>query len=1016
MSATQYRFLPWVRRGLADRVRTDDADSLPARAGVSVGVTLSNIPEVRRDLALYGPGDVIGVDPRQIIRATPRHGSSDVEPNYFAQIEFDAPDFPWLFTPARASQQEHLRPWCVLVVVDLAVIEAPVLRRGEPLPVLTVPREAIASELPDLAESWAWAHAQVIAAPGTDIAGTLAADPALSVSRLVAPRRLQPGRRYAACLVPAFDAGAVRGLGSSPNPETPVGAAWTASSPDVRLPVYYHWQFSTGPQGDFESLARRLQPFKASARIGVERMYIGDAGAPLPPLPAGSAGAYLDLDAALRAPQAGGPLPAIPAPIKTALRTVLNAAAAQSTAGADDPIYGPPIYGGWHTGTHKLTSTVAKWLLDLNLDPRSRAAAGLGAAIVRDNQEQFMQWCWEQVGEILEANRVLSRATLSREVLARAHARHLATLPADRLFAVAGPLHDRTRTGAVTIGEAIARSSLPDAAADVALRRLTGAQRPVLRTALARAGANRAAARQPRVRLVSGLAGGALDVDPTHFVPAGVLGSALGGLAIPSDPDADVDLTSLGLPVVAKASVLHRVRELSTARVAVTPTLVARGDLATTGLLGQRHLELTRELVAKAGVGVAAANALAEVRRHAGSIDAGTIEIGVAENGEFAPPRSAPHPRAHRVAALRFPAAVHDQPTVDRLKQSLRRAAPGGQLGSTPPAQHLVPFAIDAAGTALLTRTNPRITVPQRVSTMLVAGDRSLINHPPEGVEVAPTQDRIMAAPRLDVPLYSYLARLDPTRLLPGVGDLPAEAITLLETNSHFIEGLLAGANFEMNRELLWRQFPTDQRGTPFRAFWDRGATFDIPDVHSWSAANRLGDNAAGGPGGQIALLVRGRLLHRYPNTAIYAWRAGAGDKLVNPPGPDDIKFPVFSGVIGDDIAFVGFDLTNTQLTAGTGWFFVLQEQPTEPRFGFDEVDGASGATLPHLTNWSDTTWEHTGTPAGQWLRIDGNPLAALQLAGARFVDHAGHFAAITLQKPFRVAIHARHMVEGPHA
>ena len=91
-----------------------------------------------------------------------------------------------------------------------------------------------------------------------------------------------------------------------------------------------------------------------------------------------------------------------------------------------------------------------------------------------------MQWCWEQVGRILEANRLMSRARLSLEVLARLHERHVATLPPDRLFALAAPLHARTRQDAATVAAAVARSSLADAAGDPALRRLTSPARPVL--------------------------------------------------------------------------------------------------------------------------------------------------------------------------------------------------------------------------------------------------------------------------------------------------------------------------------------------------------------------------------------------------------------------------------------------------------------------------------------------------------------------------------------------------------
>ena len=36
--------------------------------------------------------------------------------------------------------------------------------------------------------------------------------------------------------------------------------AWNRADPaDVELPVYYFWEFSTGPVGDIETLARRLR-------------------------------------------------------------------------------------------------------------------------------------------------------------------------------------------------------------------------------------------------------------------------------------------------------------------------------------------------------------------------------------------------------------------------------------------------------------------------------------------------------------------------------------------------------------------------------------------------------------------------------------------------------------------------------------------------------------------------------------------------------------------------------------
>src|SRR5207248_10742817 len=131
----------------------------------------------------------------------------------------------------------------------------------------------------------------------------------------------------------------------------------------------------------------------------------------------------------------------------------------------------------------------------------------------------------------------------------------------------------------------------------------------------------------------------------------------------------------------------------------------------------------------------------------------------------------------------------------------------------------------------------------------------TLIGTRPKGVAVAPAQDRVLAFPEIDVPTYTYLAQLDRTRFLPGVDGIPAEAITLVETNPRFIEAFLAGANHELAREMLWRAFPTDQAGTPLQHFWAwRDGGPDIPPIHTWRATTALGGNGRAGAGGHIVV------------------------------------------------------------------------------------------------------------------------------------------------------------------
>ncbi|MDX6505062.1 MAG: hypothetical protein QOE29_2187, partial [Gaiellaceae bacterium] len=204
---------------------------------------------------------------------------------------------------------------------------------------------------------------------------------------------------------------------------------------------------------------------------------------------------------------------------------------------------------------------------------------------------------------------------------------------------------------------------------------------------------------------------------------------------------------------------------------------------------------------------------------------------------------------------------------------------------------------------------------------------------------------------------------------------------------SAFIESYMVGLNHEMGRELLWRGFPTDQRGTVFARFWDRRGSVetatapvpekDIPPIHGWRdaqlAPTALGANMSHAGKELVVLLIRGDLLHRYPRATIYVQRARwqrdtAGDivfendlALREPvPLPDDAaweqdaRFPAFRGGVGADISFLGFALTREKVRGvdgsratprtrddKAGWYVVFQEQPTEPRFG------PGTATLP---------------------------------------------------------------------
>ncbi|GII97468.1 FG-GAP repeat domain-containing protein [Sinosporangium siamense] len=409
------RFLPWVRDGVAAGLGRSGPLVIatpPARATVTVGVTVHGGPtgpfSPTTKAVLHGPGDVTGLDPRQIIRTYPAPGADGVEPTGFAFVEFDRPDLPWAFTPAAPDPEGRLRPWLTLVVVPESRATLTPAAPGRP-PVLTCPPE----ELPDLAESWAWAHAQVVLdSAGQSVADALA-KPERNLSRIICPRKLEPAITYLAAVVPAFDLGREAGLGIvSGKPQAK--PAWTRERSDP-LPVYHHWRFTTGAEGDFETLVRRLARTELPGTVGRRQMYV-------PPLD-GTIGGYTGFEGGLRAAALSTSGWNIAGPWSARLLALLGQSATRLT---------PPVYGlGYLTNTTLPATDPQHWLRQLNLDPRYRGAAAIGASIVRDQQEELAAAAWTQAGEIREANELLRRAQLARELGNELFdRRYLARLPA----------------------------------------------------------------------------------------------------------------------------------------------------------------------------------------------------------------------------------------------------------------------------------------------------------------------------------------------------------------------------------------------------------------------------------------------------------------------------------------------------------------------------------------------------------------------------------------------------------
>ena len=280
--------------------------------------------------------------------------------------------------------------------------------------------------------------------------------------------------------------------------------------------------------------------------------------------------------------------------------------------------------------------------------------------------------------------------------------------------------------------------------------------------------------------------------------------------------------------------------------------------------------------------------------------------------------------------------------------------------------------------------------------------------------------DEIKYYPRIDLPMYRPLKELGDECFVPNLNLIERDSVVALETNQEFIESYMVGVNHEFSRELLWREYPTDQRGTYFRQFWDvashfdpnaagaeaqREKLYDIPPIHIWPRASELGghDNRQANPGeerNEIVLAIRGELLKKYPTTVVYAhaakWAFKKGQidpsqerelvelsaaEMASPPRTK-VRTPLYEAKVDPDIYFFGFDLDAKEARGGTGdnrtdpagWFFVLKERPGEPRFGLDD---ARGAGQP-IVSVNDIAWSDAGTAPGNHL--GAGALATLSL------------------------------------
>lgn len=983
-----YSFLPWTRRGNGALITdtenfgtTGVSDPLE-RAKVTLSVKLKGNGSVAStetvDLNIIGPGDIIGINTSVVVKTEPHNWITNFEPNYFAHIDFYDEDFPWRFTPAKASG-DKLRPWLVLVVLK----EEEFVRNTQlnDVPLTSIKIDGVAPSgfpLPKHDETWAWAHVHVnddidpanngnVTNALQFLNDRLQENPDIAISRIICPRKLEPNTSYNAFLIPAFETGRLAGLGVDPVTIATIKAqtpSWGVADSHVTqpgdFPVYYEWYFRTGATGDFEYLVRQLKPRTIDNRVGRRPMDIQDPGFNL---------SYIDgtdpnkgtlaLEGALRIPDnEGEPYPWLNSgPFINQLRDLVNlgedmTATTLGTSGnyyastpiagqplTDDPIVAPPLYGRWHALKRKVVANNTGWVHELNLDPRHRVAAALGGDFVRKNQDLLMDMAWEQVGAIIEANKKIRWAQLSVESTHSMHKKHLGAQPADQAMNMTAKVQAKVKSGATTLLQKNLQSKLPEVANAAIFRKLRRPDGPIMKR---------------------------IDPGQTTFT-AGINLMANGTLAGAAVKQAPANIT------------------LKVNTIAMNQTMSQSLALNANGY--------NFKVTAPGDTGTALNDA----------------------------------------EAIGFQTALQEFSDV---------YTPANWTIAAP----LPPLNVSTAALTAVDALNPLVSMPKRFYKAIEFIKDGVVMAPPVPDRIVPA----LAAPSFRQPLYRSLRDLGADFFVPNLNLVPQNTISLLETNQKFIEAFMVGANHEMGRELLWREYPTDQRGTYFKHFWENTDLVntaglspklfeekvqDIGNIHEWLSTTTLGSHnarLAGGDDSKLVLIIRGDLLKKFPNAVIFAVEAewqldGSGQpnktvhRLMKPGGE---KYPVFGAKIEPDITFIGFDLESHVALGDTnddgdtddagdtaGWFFVIMERPGEPRFGMDISGAGNPATWNDLAA-DDVTFTASGyvdisaavTPAD----IDIPPASTNPVPWG---SNAANMAMILYQNPVLVAIHAKEML-----
>lgn len=1011
-------FLPYYKYGFMDSMNF--RINIKSKTGKFIG------DPVTKTVNFRGVESIITIDKKMVARVHPPPGTTDFQPNYFPYLEFVDIDFPWRYSPSQDNDFDQFRgcPWICLIVLNDEEMEAmedqgiSVMSQINGVDMLNVN----SAYLPELKDIWGSAHAQLTHFEGDedDLEDWVEYNPDHNFSRLLCLRKLEQQTRYHAFLVPTFhDSLDPFGIINVDKASGIEPEAWIGSDNKlVHLPVYYHWTFRTGEKGDFEYLVRQIIPGKAPSDIGTELVdssfkllkddekkvyehsfrregalvsasYLDKIRIPYhenfekfnggtnpkqdeliqnlnlsiatnkatplmeqkksspkdkpkskpisDPKKKKIAGKkkqkYQNLKPQYKFNQQGLKKLKVTGVKKSEVTFPVNVAKVERQpykvlhqnyyiiddiqeritakknvyiplipvnfqvpsfpVSIGDPIVTYPVYGRYYKHTDRIKRPTIDgnkvdwgkfnpWIHELNLDWRNRLAAGLGTLVVQNNQDEFMEECWEQVGQIRKANERLRRAKIAFDFNKRIFKKHLINLSREHFAFISSPFHIYP------------------------------------------------------------------TVDPDEKTNVKKMYQSCG---IPSGT-----ITPSFMKVASKRNLSTQMFNAKNLFPDLEPS-VEPDQASKNTKFDDSDSEMGPDLN--------------EYMGNAFEIEDDLPEWHLGKKKESF--------ESHQVV---FEAIKIAPPIV-------------GMFGNDgePPKILLKNYALDS-GNAMFFPAAIKSSLEMALSTMIRFNDNRTI----------PADfDPIMECPVIDKPMYRKIQEISPDYLMPGAGEIENNSIFILRENRKFIESFMIGLNHEMGRELLWREFPTDQRGTVFRHFWDYATVIpdedgsfipppDIAEIHKFQ--NILGDNKTGvtdltksaqdigdkisdffsslanlslfgsskkkdkendGDNPELVLVIKADLVKRYPDLNIYGVFAKKelkdkdvddvdelteGAKLIK-----EVVMPSFRGNIADDTIIVGFPFDEDEIYDNDDdiYYIVIQENQELPCFGLDiPIDGRS--------------------------------------------------------------------------